>query len=109
MVVVAADHTALRLVYCLMRARAIAAAQAARAVDDHAALEALMESGDMSRTSRGHFDRFKLIRAEHTKANKAIAQAAGYVDELGAQIGNDVTAITLLIEDAVGDDCNMGS
>lgn len=105
MVVVAADHTALRLVYCLMRARAIAAAQAARAVDDNAALEALDGiRGHVENISRA-LDRFKLIRTEHTKANKAIAQAAGYVDELGAQIGNDAIAITLLIEDAVGDDC----
>jgi hypothetical protein len=41
MVVVAADPVALRLVYCLMRSKAIEAAQAARAVDDHAAVEAL--------------------------------------------------------------------
>lgn len=105
MVVVAADPTALRLVYCLMRARAIAAAQAARAVNDSAAVQALDAiRGHIENISRA-LDRFKLIRTEHTKANKAITQAAGYVDELGAQIAHDVTEITLLIEEAVGDDC----
>ena len=60
---------------------------------------------------RGHIDdiaraldRFKLIRTEHTKATKAIAQAAGYVDDLGAVITDDVTEITLLIKEVVGDD-----
>lgn len=104
MVVVAADPVALRLVYCLMRSRAIEAAQAMRAVDDHAAVESL-------EAIRGHIDdiaraldRFKLIRTEHTKATKAIAQAAGYVDDLGAVITDNVTEITLLIKEVVGDD-----
>jgi hypothetical protein len=44
-----------------------------------------------------------LIRTEHTKATKAIAQAAGYIDDLGAIITENVTEITLLIKNAVGD------
>lgn len=104
MVVVAADPLALRLVYCLMRSKALEAAQAIRAVDDHAAVENL-------RAIRGHMDdiaraleRFKLIRTEHTKATKAIGQAAGYVDELAVAITDDVTEITLLIEEVAGVD-----
>lgn len=104
MVVVAADPVGLRLVYCLMRSRSIEAAQAVRAVDDDAAVESL-------EAIRGHIDditraldRFKLIRTEHTKATKAIAQAAGYVDDLGAVITDNVTEITLLIKEVVGDD-----
>jgi hypothetical protein len=104
MVVVAADPITLRLVYCLMRSKAIEAAQAVRAVDDHAAVEALGAiRGHIDDIARA-LDRFKLIRTEHTKATKAIAQAAGYVDDLGAVITVDVTEITLLIKEVVGDD-----
>jgi hypothetical protein len=103
-VVVAANPVTLRLVYCLMRSKAIEAAQAVRAVDDHAAVEALGEiRGHIDDIARA-LDRFKLIRTEHTKATKAIAQAAGYVDDLGAVITDDVTEITLLIKEVVGDD-----
>jgi len=103
MVVVAADPIALRLVYCLMRSKAIGAAQAARAVDDHTAIDALEDiHGHIEAIARA-LDRFKLIRTEHTKATKAIAQAAGYIDDLGALITENVTEITLLIKNAVGD------
>jgi transposase-like protein len=44
-------------------------------------------------------------RRPHTKANKAITQATGYIDELGTQIGEDVTEIILLIEEAVAGRC----
>ena len=104
MVVVAADPVVLRLVFCLMRSRAIAAAQAMRAVDDHTALDALNAIlGHVHDIARA-LDRFKLIRTEHTKASKAIAQAAGYVDELGTSITEKVTEINTLIDDAVGED-----
>jgi hypothetical protein len=103
-VVVAADPIALRLVYCLMRSKAIEAAQVMRAVDDHAAVEALGAiRGHIDDIARA-LDRFKLIRTEHTKATKAVAQAAGYVDDLGAVITDGVTEIALLIEEVVGDD-----
>jgi len=103
-VVVAADPIALRLVYCFMRGKAIEAAQAVRAVDDYDAVEALgVIRGHIDDIARA-LDRFKLIKTEHTKATRAIAQAAGYVDELAAVITNDVTEITLLIEDVVSDD-----
>jgi hypothetical protein len=103
-VVVAADPITLRLVYCLMRAKAIEAAQAARAIADHVAVEAL-------RDIRHHIDgisraleRFKLVRTEHTKATKAIQQAAGYVEEMATSLANDVADISSLIDAAVSDD-----
>lgn len=100
-VVVSAEPVALRLVYCLMRSRAIEAAQAVRAVDDHAAVESLEAiRGHIDEIARA-LDRFRLIRTEHTKATKAIGQAAGYVDELGSVITDHVTEITLLIEEVV--------
>lgn len=104
MVVVACDPVTLRLVYCLMRGRAIEAAQAVRAVDEHAAAESLEAiRGHVDDIARA-LDRFRLIRTEHTKATKAIAQAAGYVDDLGSVINDNITEITLLIEEVVGDD-----
>lgn len=103
MVVVAADPTALRLVYCLMRSKAIEAAQAVRAIDDDAAVEALGAIRGFIDDIARALDRFKLIRTEHTKAIKAIGQAASYVDDLGAAITDDVTQITQLIEEVVDD------
>ncbi len=51
MVVVAADPVVLRLVYCLMRSKAIAGAQAARAVEDHTAVDAWRTFMGISRRS----------------------------------------------------------
>jgi hypothetical protein len=103
-VVVAADPTTLRLVCCLMRARAIEAAQAARALEDGAAVEALTEIRAHVDGICRALDRFKLVRTEHTKATKAIQQAAGYVDELARSLADDVADITTLIDAAVVDE-----
>lgn len=104
MVVVAADPVVLRLVFCLMRSKAIAAAQLLRSVTDQTAVEALGTIHAHIAEINRSLERFKLIRTEHTKASKAIAQASGYVDELSAVIADNVTEITALIEDAVGGD-----
>lgn len=103
-VVVAADPVALRLVYCLMRAKAIEASQAARAIGDHAAVEALKEIRYHIDGICRALDRFKLVRTEHTKATKAIQQAAGYVEEMAASLANDVADISSLIDAAVSDE-----
>ncbi len=103
-VVVAADPVTLRLVYCLMRAKAIEVAQAARAIDDHAAVEALKEIRYHIDGICRALDRFKLVRTEHTKATKAIQQAASYVEEMASSLGNDVADISALIDAAVSED-----
>lgn len=103
-VVVAADPVTLRLVYCLMRAKAIEAAQAARAIADHAAVEALKEIRYHVDGIGRAMERFKLVRTEHTKATKAIQQAASYVEEMATSLANDVSDISSLIDAAVSDD-----
>ncbi|MFM8856007.1 MAG: hypothetical protein ACKOI2_02135, partial [Actinomycetota bacterium] len=103
MVVVAADPLTLRLVFHLMRSKAIAAAQAIRLVNDHTAVDALNTIRRYVDDIARALETFKLIKTEHTKASKAIAQAVGYTDELGSSIAKSITEIALLIREAVGE------
>ena len=104
MVVVVADRMTLRLVFALFRAKAVEAAQALRGVDDRAAVEALEAIHGHTESIARALDRFRLIRTEHTKASKAITQAAGYVNEIADQITEDITEITLAIEEICCDE-----
>jgi hypothetical protein len=100
-VVVAADPVTLRLVYCYMRGKAIELAQRRREVDDNRVVEALDEIiahvGEISRS----MEKFKLLRTEHTKATKAIGQAAGYVDDIAATMTDAIEAVGRQIDSIV--------
>lgn len=103
-VVVAADPITLRLVYCFMRSKAIELAQRRRGVDDTAIIETLDAiSADVAEMARS-LEKFKLLRGEHTKATKAIGQAAGYVDEIAETIAAGVAGISARIDDVVDGD-----
>ncbi|MDW3217096.1 MAG: hypothetical protein R8F63_00675 [Acidimicrobiales bacterium] len=100
-VVVAADPITLRLVYCFMRGKAIELAQRRRGVDDSAIIETLDAiSADVAEMARS-LEKFKLLRGEHTKATKAIGQAAGYVDEIAETLATGVAAISAQIDRVV--------
>jgi DNA anti-recombination protein RmuC len=46
-------------------------------------------------------EKFKLLRTEHTKATKAIGQAAGYVDEIAATMTDAIEAVGRQIDSIV--------
>ncbi len=103
--VVVAAPLPLRMVYALLRAKAIELARATSSVDDTLVIESVNTIRLRGEDIRRALDRFKLLRTEHTKATKAIGQAAGYVDELAEIIASDVTDIMLTIDGLViGDD-----
>ena len=102
--VVVAGRLPLRMVYALLRAKAIELASAGGNVDDTLVVESVNTIRSLSENIRRALDRFKLLRTEHTKATKAIGQAAGYVDEVAEIIASDVTEIMMTIDALVIDD-----
>ena len=96
--VVVAARLPLRMVYALLRAKAIELARATSSVDDMLVVESVNTIRLLGEDIRRALDRFKLLRTEHTKATKAIGQAGHYVDELAETIASDVTEIMMTID-----------
>jgi hypothetical protein len=97
-VVVVAERLPLRMVYALFRAKSIERAKIAQTVDDAAIGESLTEIARLVEDMKRALDRFRLLRTEHTKASRAIAQAGKYVDETEEAIVEDVVNVMRLID-----------
>lgn len=97
-VVVVAERYALRLVYALFRAKAIAIQRAACATDDESVDEALTTIVDYIEEIKRSLERVRLIKTEHTKISTALSQAGGYVDDISSNIAAGVAEIMKVID-----------
>jgi hypothetical protein len=97
-VVVVADRVTLRLVYGRFRAKAIERCREDHRPDDAALQASMLVIRRTIEDIEHSLERFRLLRTEHTKASKAIGQAAGYVDEIVAQITDRVVEALSVIE-----------
>jgi hypothetical protein len=96
-VIVVGERYALRVVYALFRAKAIELARV-RMVDDDSTAETLTLAQDRIVEIKRVLDRFTQLRSEHTKAAKAIGQAAGYVEDMQEGMSEHLDAITREID-----------
>lgn len=103
-VVVVAERLALRMVYALLRAKSIQLAKSNHAIDDALVADSVESIRSLVAGIRRSLDRFKLLRTEHTKATKAIGQAAHYVDELAETIAVDIAGMMTAIDRLVVDE-----
>lgn len=92
-VVVVAERLPLRLVYCLLRAKAIEVARAIQLAAGDDVADLLDDIRQSIESITRAVDRFKLLRTEHTKASKAISQAGRYVNEAAEAIADEVASI----------------
>jgi hypothetical protein len=96
-VIVVGERYALRVVYALFRAKAIELARV-RMVDDDSTAETLTLVQDRIVEIKRVLDWFTQLRSEHTKAAKAIGQAAGYVEDMQEGMSEHLDAITREID-----------
>jgi hypothetical protein len=102
-VAVVAERLPMRMVYALFRAKALERARAVRAVDEGAVEESLGTIRHLIEEIRRALERFRLMRTEHTKASRAIAQAGRYVDETEEAIADRISEVTCAIEAILGE------
>ena len=103
-VVVAAEPTTLRLVYCYFRARSIELAVTAYSTDADSlapTVEAIREHvAELDRVIR----RFRELKTEHTKAAKAVQQAERYAADMATWLADSTRGIMAAIDGLIDTD-----
>lgn len=99
--IVVAERFSLRLIYQYFRAKSIILMRTSLTIRDDARPieEVLPKIQEFTEDIRRALDRFRLLKTEHTKASKAIAKAATYVDEISEAVEADVVEMLALIEE----------